>query len=201
MTKVSAMLFIISLADVTIVNFQTRHPLLHYLPVFCIWNLQFFLSLTTLAVSLMLNWLFPIPCLLLLSLTCLDRQTLPLTTCLQLHSRWFPLFLPLLCSLPPALWPWLNILRLLGHSPMLQSLSVLSLCRPQVLRPALPLQWLLGSILAGVTLSLRAQSWWKNGGNPGPALPAGAASPGAHRQAMGKGGDSNLACNLAGEAP
>ena len=54
---------------------------------------------------------------------------------------------------------------------------------------------------AGVTLSLRAQSWWKNGGNPGPALPAGAASPGAHRQATGKGGDSNLACNRAGEAP
>ena len=33
---------------------------------------------------------------------------------------------------------------------MLQSLSVLSLCHPQVLRPALPRPWLLSSILAAL---------------------------------------------------
>ena len=48
-----------------------------------------------LAVSLMLIHLFLIPCLLLRSLTSLDRPTSPLTTWLPLHSLWSPLFLPL----------------------------------------------------------------------------------------------------------
>ena len=99
-------------------------------------------------VSLLLIRSILIPCLLLRSSTRLDRPPLPLTTCLPLHSRWFPLILPLLCC--PTLWPWLHMLRLLGHSRMLRSLSARSLCRPRVLRPALPRLWPLGSVLAAL---------------------------------------------------
>ena len=108
--------FIFLRADVTIAKFQTRHPLTHYLLVVCIWSLQLFLWLTTLAVSLMLirsflilclavslmlilSFLilclavslmlirsFLIPCLLLRSSTRLYRPTSPLANCLQHHS-------------------------------------------------------------------------------------------------------------------
>ena len=163
MTKISAMLFTFLREDVTIAKFQTRSPLTHYLLVVCIWSLQLFLWLTTLAVSLMLILSFLIlclavslllirsiliPCLLLRSSTRLDRLPSPLTTCLPLHSCWFPLILPLLCC--PTLWPWLHMLRLLGLSRMLRSLSARSLCRPRVLRPALPRLWPLGSVLAAL---------------------------------------------------
>ena len=144
-------------------QFPDPSSLTHYLLVVCIWSLQLLLWLTTLAVSLMLilSFLilclavslmlirsFLIPCLLLRSSTRLDRPPSPLTTCLPLHSRWFPWFLPPLCR--PTLWPWLHMLRLLGHSRTLRSLSVRSLCRPRVLRPALPRLWPLGSVLAAL---------------------------------------------------
>ena len=97
MTKISAMSFNILRADVTIIHFQTSRPLTHYLLVVCIWSLQLFLSLPTLAVSPMQIRSFLIHCLLLRSSTRLDRPPSPLTTCLPLHSRWFPLILPLVC--------------------------------------------------------------------------------------------------------
>ena len=49
MTKISVTSLIFSLADITIVNFQSLRPLMHYLPLVYIWNVQFFLWLTTLA--------------------------------------------------------------------------------------------------------------------------------------------------------
>ena len=114
-------------------QFPDPSSLTHYLLVVCIWSLQLLLWLTTLAVSLMLILSFLILCL---------------AVSLMLIRRWFPLFLPLLCR--PTLWPWLHMLRLLGHSRTLRSLSVRSLCRPRVLRPALPRLWPLGSVLAAL---------------------------------------------------